>query len=89
MASANEKPLQNGAHTDLNVHENGDHKLSQEHEISSPLHPDAKAPDTVDAADIYLSPQEEKKLLRRIDLWIVPYASLLYLLSFLDSECFV
>ncbi|KIJ55530.1 hypothetical protein M422DRAFT_24098 [Sphaerobolus stellatus SS14] len=31
-----------------------------------------------------LTPAEEKKLLRRIDLWIVPYASLLYLLSFLD-----
>ncbi|KAF8529980.1 putative MFS nicotinic acid transporter Tna1 [Gautieria morchelliformis] len=31
-----------------------------------------------------MTPAEEKKLLRRIDLWIVPYASLLYLLSFLD-----
>ncbi|KAF8522739.1 putative MFS nicotinic acid transporter Tna1 [Hysterangium stoloniferum] len=34
--------------------------------------------------ELKMSPVEEKRLLRRIDLWIVPYSSLLYLLSFLD-----
>jgi hypothetical protein len=34
--------------------------------------------------DLSLTQLEEKKLLRRIDLALVPYLSLLYLLSFLD-----
>ncbi|KAF8522744.1 major facilitator superfamily domain-containing protein [Hysterangium stoloniferum] len=39
---------------------------------------------SVQDLELTMSPAEEKRLLRRIDLWIVPYASLLYLLSFLD-----
>lgn len=34
--------------------------------------------------DLSMTKEEEKKLLLRIDLWMVPYLSLLYLLSFLD-----
>ncbi|KAF8522743.1 putative MFS nicotinic acid transporter Tna1 [Hysterangium stoloniferum] len=34
--------------------------------------------------ELKMSPVEEKRLLRRIDLWIVPYSSLLFLFSFLD-----
>ncbi|KAF8530469.1 putative MFS nicotinic acid transporter Tna1 [Hysterangium stoloniferum] len=34
--------------------------------------------------ELKMSPAEEKRLLRRIDLWILPYATLIYLLSFLD-----
>ncbi|KAH7096100.1 putative MFS nicotinic acid transporter Tna1 [Auriculariales sp. MPI-PUGE-AT-0066] len=37
-----------------------------------------------DDPDTFLSPEEERKLKRKIDLRIVPYFSLLYLLSFLD-----
>ncbi|KAF8503009.1 putative MFS nicotinic acid transporter Tna1 [Gautieria morchelliformis] len=42
----------------------------------------SQKPEEEDA--LCMTPAEEKKLLRRIDLSIVPYASLLYLLSFLD-----
>ncbi|KZS93115.1 putative MFS nicotinic acid transporter Tna1 [Sistotremastrum niveocremeum HHB9708] len=38
----------------------------------------------LDEAALALSPDEEARLLRRIDISIVPYVSLLYLLSFLD-----
>ncbi|KAI5459137.1 major facilitator superfamily domain-containing protein [Mariannaea sp. PMI_226] len=34
--------------------------------------------------DIYIDEEAEKKLLRKLDLWIVPPVMLLYLLSFLD-----
>ncbi|KAF8512073.1 putative MFS nicotinic acid transporter Tna1 [Hysterangium stoloniferum] len=34
--------------------------------------------------ELKMSPDEEKRLLRHIDIWMVPYASLIYLLSFLD-----
>ena len=34
--------------------------------------------------DIILSPEDERRLKRKIDWRIVPYLSLLYLLSFLD-----
>ncbi|PTD03776.1 putative transporter [Fusarium culmorum] len=34
--------------------------------------------------DIYIDPEAEKALLRKLDMWIVPPVMLLYLLSFLD-----
>ncbi|KAL6854856.1 hypothetical protein ACO1O0_005987 [Amphichorda felina] len=39
---------------------------------------------TVSDNDIYIDEAAEKKLLRKLDLWIVPPVMLLYLLSFLD-----
>jgi hypothetical protein len=39
--------------------------------------------------EVYIDPQEEKALLRKLDRWIVPPVMLLYLFSFLDrvSQC--
>lgn len=34
--------------------------------------------------EVYIDPQEEKALLRKLDRWIVPPVMLLYLFSFLD-----
>ncbi|KAG8668390.1 hypothetical protein FPOAC1_007769 [Fusarium poae] len=34
--------------------------------------------------DVYIDPEAEKALLRKLDMWIVPPVMLLYLLSFLD-----
>ncbi|GAA5830862.1 hypothetical protein JCM11251_001101 [Rhodosporidiobolus azoricus] len=35
-------------------------------------------------SDVYFTPEEEKKLVRKIDYKLIPFLSLLYLLSFLD-----
>jgi MFS family permease len=51
----------------------------------------SNTPDTVDEKqehaiqdDVYIDPEEEKALLRKLDRWIVPPVMLLYLFSFLD-----
>ncbi|CAI6086878.1 hypothetical protein V2G26_009616 [Clonostachys chloroleuca] len=40
--------------------------------------------ETAQTSDIYIDEVAEKKLLRKLDMWIVPPVMLLYLLSFLD-----
>jgi hypothetical protein len=44
----------------------------------------AHEPVPLDAEDLELSPEEERKLLRRVDLKVLPMVTVLYLLSFLD-----
>ena len=39
-----------------------------------------------DTDEVELTPAEERRLLRKVDWVIVPYASLLYLISFLDRS---
>ena len=36
------------------------------------------------AEEIYIDPQAEKRLLRKLDLRLIPWLCLLYLISFLD-----
>lgn len=66
---------------------------SQEKAIEAPVdHFDAKEGHTEEALgqviaseqDLYMSNEEYKKILRKLDFAIIPYCSLLYLLSFLD-----
>lgn len=44
----------------------------------------ASTPSEESNIDLTLTKEEEKKILRTIDLNLIPYSSLLYLLSFLD-----
>jgi MFS family permease len=60
--------------------------LKTDHHPASP-----SAPDVADEKqhhmirdEVYIDPQEEKALLRKLDRWIVPPVMLLYLFSFLD-----
>lgn len=37
-------------------------------------------------AVIELSPEEEKRVLRKVDFWLVPQLTILYLMAFLDRS---
>jgi len=45
---------------------------------------DSKEMEAAEQNELAMTKEEEKSILRKIDLNIVPYMSLLYLLSFLD-----
>ncbi|GAA5885821.1 hypothetical protein JCM6882_007573 [Rhodosporidiobolus microsporus] len=48
------------------------------------VHHDYASKEAAPVDDVYFTPQEEKKLIRKIDFKLIPFLSLLYLLSFLD-----
>ncbi|KAH7311327.1 major facilitator superfamily domain-containing protein [Stachybotrys elegans] len=52
--------------------------------VDQQKHQDVEATQSLAVADVVIDEEAEKRLLRKLDLWIVPPVMLLYLLSFLD-----
>jgi hypothetical protein len=62
---------------------NEDMTSAKDNEKSSTLETERPVPELYNA-HMDVSGVDERKLLRKMDLWLIPWLSVLYLLSFLD-----